>query len=197
MKTQVKEILSSDKPLSYKIKYFMSYYTKAIIIGILCLIGVISLIYSMTHKAPGPELQVAVVGKDAELYQIKDVVKPEDSVFHTAFTETKKNGVMYVFESDTAYRQKYVLQLSAAELDILIANDKEYQQMKDQTGLLDLSKTSELSSLVSADDPYGILLGKADPDASVPEDIKGYHICVLTNSKRQAKALKVLETFVK
>ena len=190
MKTQVKEILSSDRPLSFKIKYFLGYYTKTIIVCVLILATIVSLIYSMLHQAAAPDLQIAVVGTNAEIVQLKDAAKESDNKLHKLLTVTDNNSVLYVSDADAAYRQKYVLMMSAAQLDILVADDAEYAKMKKDNGLVDLTKNSELSQYADADDPYSITVGEV---ATVPEEVQSYHICIMSNTEQKSNAVAALK----
>lgn len=198
MKTKTKEVLTSDKPLSFKVRYFFDYYTKTILIVIAVLLVGGSIIYEATHRAPGPELKVAMVGTTDEVNNVATTLKqastnPLSKIFFPA--DEDQVSLTYVNDEDTTGRQKYVLLMATNDLDLVLVDETEYKSLQEQGGLVDLATAKlDLGDLVDSSDPYGIPLAKVVKD--LPEAAGNFYLCLITNSDRLENAEKALKTLV-
>lgn len=193
MKTKTREVLTSDKPLSYKIKYFWEYNNKIILFILFCVIMAGWMGYDAMHKAPEPDLTIAAIGDSESLAKLQALGNEKESGLIPVLATTDKVQVNYAADTDSASRQKYVVQMAAGELGLIIADEKDYNQLIKDGGLKNLKKSdSKIAALVDDTDPYGISLGKVD--SSIDSSLQNYKICIPVNAEHPKAALKALES---
>lgn len=190
MKTQVKEVLHSNRPLKEKISYFMGYYLKTILAIVVALGIVISIVWEMLHPAAPPELAIAVAGTDEDIVNLKNLAAENDKL-KSLLTEDATHQVYYLSSTDQAARQKYMALLASGELDLLILPQKEYDLIERDKGGIDWQeKAPELKSQDEEKGNEGLLLKTwLNTGTNEGED---FYLVVPVNSKNVDKTITKL-----
>lgn len=190
MKTQVKEVLHSNRPLKEKISYFMGYYLKTILAIVVALGIVISIVWEMLHPAAPPELAIAVAGTDEDIVNLKNLAAENDKL-KNLLTEDTTHQVYYLSSTDQAARQKYMALLASGELDLLILPQKEYDLIERDKGGIDWQeKAPELKSQDEEKGNEGLLLKTwLNTGTNQGED---FYLVVPVNSKNVDKTITKL-----
>lgn len=190
MKTQVKEVLHSNRPLKEKISYFMGYYLKTILAIVVALGIVISIVWEMLHPAAPPELAIAVAGTDEDIVNLKNLAAENDKL-KNLLTEDAAHQVYYLSSTDQAARQKYMALLASGELDLLILPQKEYDLIERDKGGIDWQeKAPELKSQDEEKGNEGLLLKTwLNTGTNQGED---FYLVVPVNSKNVDKTITKL-----
>ncbi|WP_071131153.1 hypothetical protein [Enterococcus timonensis] len=189
MKTQMKEILQSDRPLSEKIRYFLGYHFKTILGVLAGIVVIVAIVWQMLHPAPQPELTAAVVGSDENLAVMKKVAS-EDPMLEKLLTPSDSQQVYYVSDADADVRQKYVLLLAAGDMDLVIMNKTELDMLEADGGLVNLAeKLPELKADDPDTDPYALSVNYWLDT----EELADFYLVIPVNSQNIEKTLEKIQ----
>lgn len=190
MKTQVKEVLNSKRSKKEKLSYLVEYYgkTSLVILGVLIFSGM--LIWQMTQPKDTSTMTVAVVGTAEEVNPLRKVIA-ENEPLKNIFTQEDKRQVLTVTDEDTVMRQKYVVQIAAGEMDLVLMSKSEYELTAKQGGLLDLSeKIPELKGQDEFKEKEGLSL-KAW--LKTEETVPDFYFVIPKNAPHIDETIKLLE----
>ncbi|WP_390409139.1 hypothetical protein [Lacticaseibacillus jixiensis] len=146
IKTQVKEVLHSNRSRKEKLQYLLQIYwwIGAIIIAAVVLIGAVVI---ATPKKKASVLDVTVLTSQNQPNHQADMTKAFNKWVKYDHRSHQLN-VIWGTTSDAAAQEKFITTLAAGDVDLVISDQKQYRQYAKDKGLAPLPLTkAQLSRL--------------------------------------------------